>query len=149
MSTPLVKGGIRFSLENTRAEEFATEKNDCSVRALKTAAGVPYADAHAMLAKIGRRARKGVTGSQLLALTNLPHVYGYKVTSIGVPMFRRTLGSIMPTLRQGRYMIIKTGHAIGCVDGVLHDIGTSGPGSRVRMILKFTPTSEIEQKAGI
>ena len=144
-----VKGGIRFTIENPRPDEFAQEKGDCSVRALKVAAGVPYVDAHAMLAKIGRRARKGVTGAQLLALTSLPHVYGYKVTSIGVPMFRRTLGSVMPMLRQGRYMIIKTGHAIGCVDGVLHDTGTSGPGSRVRMILKFTPTSEIEKQESV
>jgi hypothetical protein len=140
-----IKGGIRFALGNVRDEAHSTEHNDCTVRALKVAAGVPYADAHALAARLGRRNRHGLKTSQLLAMTSMAHVYGYKVTSIGVPMFRGTLGAVMATLRTGRYMIIKTGHAIGCIDGVLYDTGTSGPSSRIKMILKFTPMSEYEK----
>jgi hypothetical protein len=146
INTTTIKGGIRFAIGNVRDEAHSLEHNDCTVHALKVAAGVPYADAHALAARLGRRPRHGLKYSQILALTGLPHVYGYKVTQIGVPMFRRTLGAVMPLLSKGRYLIVKTGHAIGCIDGVLYDTGTSGPSSRIKMILKFTPMSEYENR---
>jgi hypothetical protein len=146
-TTTTIKGGIRFAIGNVRDEAHSLEHNDCTVRALKVAAGVPYADAHALAARLGRRPRHGLKSSQILALVGLPHVYGYKVTQIGVPMFRRTLGAVMPLLSKGRYLIVKTGHAIGCIDGILYDTGTSGPGSRVKMILKFTPMSELNENS--
>jgi hypothetical protein len=141
----VIRGGIRFSLGNVRDEEHTTETNDCTVRALKVAAGVPYADAHSLCSSLGRRPRKGMTSSQLLTMTSLPHVYGYKVTRVDVP-WNQTLGRAMLYMLRGRYLVIKTGHAIGVRDGVCYDMGTSGPSSRVKMILKFTPCSELETK---
>ena len=139
----VIKGGIRFNLENVRPPEYATEHNDCTVRALKVVTGVPYGDAHTLCARIGRRPRKGLSHAQLQALVTLPHVYGFKVNLVAMP--RCTLGYAMMYMRQGRYIVVKTGHAIACVDGVLHDSGVSGPTSRVKFILKFTLCSEIER----
>jgi len=78
-------------------------------------------------------------------MTSLPHVYGYKVTRVDVPP-NQTLGRAMLYMLQGRYLVIKTGHAIGVIDGVCYDMETSGPSSRIKMILKFTPCSELETK---
>src|ERR1700722_4448590 len=98
-----IRGGIRFALGNVRDDAHATEHNDCTVRALKVAAGVPYADAHALAARLGRRPRKGMKSTQLLEMVYLPHVYGYKVTRVVLPAFVSrsvTLGGMMPRLRQ-------------------------------------------------
>jgi hypothetical protein len=142
-----IKGGIRFEVnkaDTVRGEAYAHEHNDCTVRAIKHLTGVPYSDAHTMCARLGRRPRKGLNTVQLNALVDQPHVYGYKVTRVCLTMFSRTLGRVMSSCLKGRYLIIKTGHAIACIDGVLHDSGTSGPGSRVLMVFKFTPSSEWE-----
>lgn len=143
------KGGICFAIEGTdtiRGPEYSAERNDCTVRALKLLTGVPYSDAHSLCRSIGRRKYHGMKGSELLRMLELPHVYGYKVTRVLLPnLFRNMLGRTMMFVRHGRYMVITTHHAIACLDGILHDTMTSGPNSRVTMILKFTPTSELEK----
>lgn len=145
----VIRGGIRFALGNVRDKEHATETNDCTVRALKVSAGVPYSDAHAMMARLGRKPHEGMTPAQILNLTSMPHVYGYKVTRVDIPQFHGTLGRAMFSMRSGRYLVIKTGHAIGVIDGVCYDTGTSGPTSRIKMILKFTLTSELEKQGAL
>jgi hypothetical protein len=146
MEYQVIKGGLKFTVTNVRDIEHIAEHNDCTVRALKVAAGVPYADAHAMMAKLGRRPRKGMSPTQVLDLCNQPHVYGYTVTPVDVHKgnSRVTLSTAMAYLRKGRYLIVKTGHALACIDGVLTDMGTCGPSSRVTFVLKFTPMSETE-----
>lgn len=142
-----IKGGIRFEIKSSsemRDEQHATEHNDCVVRALAVAAGVPYADAHSFWARAGRRPRHGMKTSAIEATLTSVLVYGYKVTRTILPMFCNRLGGAMLHMRQGRYLIIKAGHAIGCIDGVLYDFGTVGPTSRVIAIYKFTPSSEWE-----
>jgi hypothetical protein len=143
-----ISGGIKFEVSDVTSVrgDATNEHNDCTVRALKHVVGVPYRDAHAMCARLGRKARKGMTSTQLLALIDQPHVYGYKVTRVILPMFCNTLGRAMMYLHTGRYLIVKTGHAIGCVDGVLYDATLSGPSSRIKMILKFELTSDIERR---
>lgn len=42
-----------------RGQSSEQEKNDCTVRALANATGMPYAEAHALLSKHGRRFRRG------------------------------------------------------------------------------------------
>jgi hypothetical protein len=142
-----IRQGIRFELEtgeSIRGTGFGHEKNDCTVRAISKCAGVPYVDGHKLCARLGRKPRKGMTGVQLAGLVSMPHVYGYKVTQVCLSPFTCTLGRLMLTCTRGRYLIIKTGHAIASMDGVLHDTGASGAGSRVLMVFKFTPTSEWE-----
>ena len=68
----VIRGGIRFALGNVRDDEHTTETNDCTVRALKVAAGVPYADAHSLCSSLGRRPRKGMTRCQLLTILACP-----------------------------------------------------------------------------
>lgn len=99
-----------------------------------------------MMARCGRRTRHGVRYADLLRLIDQPHVYGYKVTRLILPQGFSTLGRAMMFMRTGRYLIVKTGHAIGCIDGVLHDTAPSGPSSRVRMVFKFELTSAIETR---
>jgi hypothetical protein len=143
-----IRNGIRFELGDAgsiRGTEYANEHNDCTVRAISKCAGVPYVDGHNLCARLGRKPRKGMTEVQLSALVYQPHVYGYKVTRVVLPgLFASRLGRAVSLCARGRYLIIKTGHAIACIDGVLYDTGASGAGSRVLMVFKFTPTSEWE-----
>jgi hypothetical protein len=145
-----IRNGIRFEIQganDVRGLAFGHENNDCTVRAIKHLTGVPYSDSHALCKRLGRRDKRGLNTVQLQGLTALPHAYGYKVTRVILPaMLESTLGRAMLSLHKGRYLIIKTGHAIACIDGVLYDSGASGPGSRVLMVFKFTPSSQWESE---
>jgi hypothetical protein len=159
MKTTTIRQGITFEMENpSEQREGFVENNDCTVRALKAAAGVPYSDAHAMMEKLGRQSRKGGNVPMLDAMTHMPHVYGYVVTKVfdgvdGLPSnrlnpfsarYRRvTLGTIVRRYRTGRYYIVITGHAIAMRDGVVIDGGTSGAGCYVKAVYKFTPSSAV------
>ena len=137
---------------------FENETNDCTVKALMVAAGVPYRDAHTFMAAQGRQARKGTYMSvQLLTWAREKKViFGYRVTQVDA--YRRadyrtggwikpTLAATMSKLNSGRFIVIKSRHAIGVVDGVIHD-HPSIAGTRARVIAayKFEASSIVEAR---
>ena len=143
------KGGICFSIEDTaniRGPKYANERNDCTVRALKAVCGVPYSDAHNLCRSLGRQPQRGMKCFQFLhAVLESSHMYGHKVTRVA---FGNTLSRALMFCRQGRYVIITTHHVVACLNGTLYDTRTSGPNSRVIVILKFTPLTSGKQRAG-
>jgi hypothetical protein len=49
-------------------------------------------------------------------------------------------------LRQGRYLVVVTGHAFAVIDGVIHDQGHNGARKRVLGIWQFEPSSVVEAR---
>lgn len=143
-----IKSGIRYTCPDSKAlrgDAFAYERNDCTVRAFAVAAGVPYSDAHAFVARLGRQDRRGLrfTADKFTTVIESQLAYGYVVTRVSL---RRgeTVARTMLHMQTGRYLVIKTGHAFGVVDGVIHDSPVvSGARGRVLAAFKFTPSSEM------
>lgn len=157
MKTITIRQGITWELDDDMRESYTVrtqtkrgvritgEHNDCCVRALKTVTGVPYSDAHELMAGLGRSNRNGMNIPMLDTMTLLSHVYGYKVTKVVDDKSGLTLGRAAWRYRTGRYLIIITGHALAIRDGVVVDQGMSGTGCRVKAIYKFTPSSEVAE----
>lgn len=127
---------------------FEGETNDCTVRALANARGMPYTEARSVLAKHGRRRGRGAVSKVWHpAYTEcgmvLQGVYGstsrarFMGNMLNVtPGPGVTLASIMPRLSSGRYIVMITGHAVAVVDGQLIDQGPCMSGSRVFAVYK-------------
>jgi hypothetical protein len=126
------------------------ETNDCTVRALAAAANIPYAQAHATMAKHGRKFGDGTFhetqikayeehGGKLRAIfgntkgarfranvvKNVPHVDGI------------TLGTLIENIPMGRFVCIMRGHAFAIVDRKLADGGALKAGTRIQAIYRF------------
>ena len=116
------------------AERPAWDKNDCSVRALAVATGVPYAVASVAYSVLGRRLGKGteVTLSErlhieILGMTRVTAVEGMD------------LGTFLQVAPKGAFVVHKIGHAFAVVDGVVHDWeNTSRVGTRITRVWRVT-----------
>jgi len=101
------------------------ELNDCVVRALSLAFNVQYDEVHKLCAKAGRKPRKGMyraqtdkvikqlTGNKDAALDKLPKGK------------RQTLTTFAKQNPTGKWVVIKSGHAVALIDGVYNDNGTA------------------------
>ena len=124
-------------------ESSQQEASDCTVRALANAAPMPYADAHALLSKHGRKFRHGATftvyhAAYLEAGLTLHGIFGETRRAVfagrhcgQTRMAGITLGRLLPRLRTGRWIVLITGHALAVVDGKVIDSGGSRAGSHV------------------
>ena len=127
---------------------FEGETNDCTVRALANARGMPYTEARSVLAKHGRRrGRSAVSKVWHPAYTecamDLVGVYGATKRArivgrlLGVePGPGMTLGTLLPRIGPGRFIVMVTGHALAVVDGKIIDQGPCMAGSKVFAIYK-------------
>jgi len=127
----------------------AGETNDCTVRALSNASGLDYETAHKALQKQGRKPRKGATcnvwhRAYTAAGMQLTGAYGVtKATKALQRIYRvipdkgATLSKIMPTLSQGRFIVIVTGHALAVVDGAIIDSHASSGNKSVVAVYKL------------
>lgn len=125
------------------ATKSRSEKNDCSVRAIATAVGVDYNNAHTYMRKVLKREnRKGavnMVGNILRAskkknpiqkiadtefeyeyiprtkLKNIYKVHGKKIAR------RKTVKSFIDTYREGTYLVFVSNHVFTIKDGVLID----------------------------
>jgi len=163
----VIKGGIKYNLDLKREPGYEAEKNDCTVRALCNATGVPYRDAHRRLALEGRQHGHGMKFESVIAQWALAKtiLFGYRISKVefktsSKSTIRRTnLGwshrmvTVRPTLSQmlrecraGRYIVVKRGHAFTIIDGVIHDSTPVGARSQVRSIYRFEPSSVVEAR---
>jgi hypothetical protein len=130
-------------------ERFEHESNDCTVRALANATGMPYKLAHRIMAqRASRKVGKGVMASDwhpvyesfgvklqsIHGSTNgalyLAHLTG-KARQAGI-----TLERLLPRLGSGRYIIKVRGHVLAVVDGKVLDYGYNPAGCRVQAVYK-------------
>jgi hypothetical protein len=105
-----------------RGEEFKHEHNDCTVVAYATAFGVPYSDAHRILAASGRADRKGWYPERAICGNPRAERCDHRVDS-GSRGSRRSM-----TLRQfvaahpvGTYYLSSSNHSYVLYDGMTFD----------------------------
>lgn len=124
------------------------EANDCTVRALSNASGMPYGEAHRALQRHGRVTGKGAPctvwhRAYIKAGLSLVGAFGvtqgtkalqriYKIT----PKKGTTLATIMPSLSKGKFIVIITSHALAVVDGCLIDSHSSSGNKSVIAVYK-------------
>lgn len=118
---------------------ITSEKDDCVVLSMMSAADAGYRDAHTYCSKVfNRRFRKGVLISrESLAKSINCSLNGYKLSVLGVnskmgpryasefPVYTNgdkdwTVQRFIENHQVGRYVIIVKGHALAVIDGVLH-----------------------------
>ncbi len=107
------------------------EKNDCSVRAMATATGRPYAECYAALEAAGRLKGRGVTLHVLGAALGLPFVSAPRVP--GRTRLRVTYAQWLEAHPKGTYIVFVTGHFAAVIDGVQYDLASSLYKPRARM----------------
>ena len=126
------------------------ETNDCTVRALAAAAGISYDQAHATMAKYGRKFRNGTYhdtqvkaytehGGELRAIFGTTKGARYRAnTTEDVPHVEGiTLGKLLERIPMGRFVCIMRGHAFAVVDRQLADGGPLKAGTRIQAIYRF------------
>ena len=116
---------MRFKPANPRPDGLS-ETNDCVVRALSLAFNKPYTEVHAACAAVGRKARRGMyrhqTDAAVAKLSGNPAAGGTHLTRReGFPTFAQ-FARMHP---EGRFIVIKRGHAVALIDGVYHDMAQS------------------------
>lgn len=121
------------------------ETLDCTVRALSVAANVPYARAHALMARAGRKPRKGAQLHQLAraaqcvggiraALPESPAVKRYRAGYGWSPVSPYpTLAAVLAAHPTGRLLVTGLRHAFAVIDGEVHDWANSSIGLRSRI----------------
>lgn len=119
------------------------DRNDCSVRALATAAGVNYETASAAFSASGRRLRKGTE----VSLSEELYESKLGMRRIGLAEGLR-LEAFLEVARTGRFVLHRKNHAFAVVDGVVHDWeGTKTRESTVLLrVWKVTETAQLKLK---
>ncbi len=116
------------------AEKVAWDKDDCSVRALAVACGVPYAVASVALSVTGRRVKQG---------TDLETTIRLHEEFLGMVRVRSAKGMDLETFclvaPKGAYVVHKKGHAFAVIDGIVHDWeSTTKPSTMVLRVWRVT-----------
>jgi hypothetical protein len=137
------------------------DTNNCTVRALANATGMPMKDAEDLLAKYGRERNKGTWGfhsAYLEAGLSLIGVYGttkqarnvyhYAVFGEKAPLRDSyasylelnkkgcTLGRFIQENQEGSYIVLVKGHALALVDGEVIDSHPTSAAKSVTMAYK-------------
>lgn len=113
----------------------AWDKQDCSVRALASAAGVSYETASAAFSARGRRLGRGTEVE--LSRRLYEDVLGMKRVTLAEGML---LGDFADLARTGSFIIHSRTHAFALVEGVVHDweARTSHPRTKIEAAWKVT-----------
>ena len=116
------------------AERPAWDKDDCSVRALAVATGMPYGVASIAFSALGRQLKKGTATS----LSTKLHEDFLKMTPIYSSAGMR-LDTFLGIAKTGSFVVHKSKHAFAVVEGVVHDWeGTTSPATIVVRAWKVT-----------
>lgn len=115
------------------------EHNDCTVKALTAATGLPYDQCHAALAKQGRKPRKGChfssmgkrAAAELGWLMETVDPYDYRAKTMITAERDRAF-------RSGRYVCQVRRHVAALVDGKVID-WSQGRRHRLQAVYAFTP----------
>jgi hypothetical protein len=126
------------------------EKQDCTVRALANSAGIPYSNAHNILRKHGRKDYRGCpstvfhqayinAGMKLISIHGSTRRAKIMSKQLNLAVYKGiTLGRILPTLNEGSYIVIITGHALAVVSGHVIDKGLNRSNSSVVAVYKHS-----------
>ena len=115
---------ITLPLKEQIERDSFNENHDCTVVALAAAADIPYREAHAILAKAGRRPRKGFKFRLWLdnqcfmaRMKNRDVVFGnYRVQRVRMD-WPVTLAKVLRDFPRGRFIARKRSHVFVVNDG--------------------------------
>lgn len=142
---------INPEINTNTLRTVAGETNDCTVRALAAAADIHYSLAHLLMAKHGRKPRKGTyhetqvkayteAGGRLAAIVGNTKGARYRARMVedAVPHLKgMTLKTFLESTPTGRFVCIMRGHAFAVVEGKLADAGPLRAGVRIQAIYRF------------
>jgi hypothetical protein len=143
-----IEAATRGNTCDTSVEFAGKETRDCTVRALASASGMHYDNAHALLKKHGRKNRCGAFFGTMLRAYNeagfvLDSVHGTTgAARCAARISNRkaddgiTLAKILPKLAFGEYIVNTTGHAVAVVNGKIIDTFDNPAGKRVVAVFK-------------
>ena len=128
-----------------RVDGFSHESNDCTVRALASACGISYADAHQIAQGMGRKSGEGFKMEQLL---QSPWLSNFDIRKLCFPTKRAMILDVMKLKGNFIVRIIyknnNLSHVFAVVDGVIYD--NQPPKSKLLYIHSFW---KIERKPEI
>ena len=120
---------------------FTHETNDCSVRAMVNAFGLPYAYAHATMAAAGRKEKKGMLNRYIHNVVTGTHEgkFGKQLATVGRKEGQRqvTIATFCKYHPYGSYYCIVRGHAFAVVDGVVQDSGRNKSGKLIHTVYEI------------
>lgn len=110
--------------DSGRGEAMPTEKNDCTVRALANVLGMPYMEAHTLLAKMGRPNGEGYAiGLHLrkIAADGI-EVRGHKLRFFHYKGEKPKVIDVIGKVKgYGRWIIQVDKHVFAVINGVVYD----------------------------
>lgn len=121
-----------------KSSDTRGERNDCSVKALAVVADLTYDAAHEIMARVGRKPRKGAyRGQTFSALKELNKTFDDvtdRATFVGI----KTIKALKHLNLKGSYLISVSGHILAMKDGIVHD-WTSERQHRILKIYRVNP----------
>ncbi len=115
-----------------RPAAFAHEKRDCSVRALRIAAGIDYLKAHNTLRIAGRVTKRGAYNLTMHAAARVFSLVPIDLPASGAAS-EPTLAQFVRAHQKGRFVIRVNTHFLAVVNGVVHNwAGHNGARTRVK-----------------
>ena len=142
----------RFILVDANLYGREGENNDCTVRALALACNFTYAQAHSVMARAGRKSKRGWWVHTAFFVKSKP--WKHK-TVRGVAMVKHTrytrkakltIGRFLDKHRTGRFVISTARHAIAVIDGACHD--TSDHLCKERLLVRSVVELRVPKRRG-
>lgn len=123
-----------FISANPRPVELR-ETNDCTVRATSLAFNKPYLDVHKAYSKAGRKNGRGVNAFTMNGA--LRNITGKDERMVRVMGKEPTFAQFARDNPNGKFIVVKRGHAVALIDGVWHDAHVSQVGARCRVLFYY------------
>ena len=125
-------------LKKARYRKSLKETNDCSVMAIAITCRLSYKASHELMAKFGRKNRRGAnTFSILSAAKSL----GFEITAVNNLVQGNGCGYTVNTIgekcKAGYYLAFVNGHVLGVVNGDVYD-WSQGRRHRIKEVYKVT-----------
>lgn len=138
------------AIDTSKLRDVPRETNDCTVRAFAAAANIPYSEAHAIMAKHGRRFGDGTRhetqikayaekGGKLKAIFGNTNGARYRAhREPHVPHEKGiTLKTLLDEMPLGRFVCLMRGHAFAIIDRQLADGCSLPAGTRITAVYRF------------
>lgn len=121
------------------ADPSGSDRNNCALNAMSIVFGLPYYSVMETFKELGRVRGKGVSVRMITtALNTFKHGSDYEmINNYQLPTkMKMSLAKFAKMYPNGKYYVIKSGHALALIDGVWHDNQVPNPRSYVKYFFK-------------
>jgi hypothetical protein len=112
------------------------ERNDCAVRALYLASGMPYQTAYSLCEQAGRKPNRGFNNVFYYLLLG---AHGFEERPHYTGLY---LGHAIRNMREGRFILYVRNHFFAVINGAVYDQMPQGPRRRVKWCYALSPSHE-------